>query len=82
MEEVGHGLLSESERRFLLALNELGVRYQFASSREVDLDGVPVRLLPLERILHSKRSAARSKDEPGIRQIELALEILSKLEDS
>jgi predicted nucleotidyltransferase len=155
MEEVGHGLLSDAERRFLLALNELGVRYmivgmsaallqgargstddvdlwfehigdsrigeaarraggfwvtrsqppllggaigdrfdvvltlsgvpdfagEFAGSREVDLDGVPVRLLPLERILHSKRSAARPKDEPGVRQIELALKILRKLED-
>jgi predicted nucleotidyltransferase len=54
---------------------------EFDGSRQEDLDGVPVRLLPLERILHSKRTAARSKDEPGIRQIELALEVLRKLED-
>ena len=70
--------------RFDLVLTLSGVpdfAQEFAGSREVDLDGVPVRLLPLERILHSKRAAARSKDEAGIRQIELALKILRKLED-
>ena len=46
---------------------------------EEDLGGVRVRVLPLARILTSKRAAARSKDEPGIRQIELALTIMSKL---
>jgi len=54
---------------------------EFEGSREVVLDGAPVRLLPLERILHSKRSAARSKAEPGIRQIELALKVFRKVED-
>ena len=154
MADDGHSLLSESERQFLVALNELGVRYlivgmsaallqgargatedidlwfehiadprigeaarraggfwvtrsqppllggalgdrfdvvltvsgipefvpEYTASSAIDLDGVRVRVLPLERILHSKRAAARQKDGPGIQQIELALEILKKLE--
>lgn len=52
---------------------------EYAKAREEDLDGVTVRLLPLERILHSKRAAGRLKDEPGIRQIELALQVMRKL---
>jgi predicted nucleotidyltransferase len=52
---------------------------EFVEALEEDLGGVQVRVLPLERILHSKRVAGRPKDEPGIRQIELALEIIRKL---
>jgi hypothetical protein len=70
--------------RFDVVLTLTGVP-DFASelegSREVELDGVPVRLLALLRILHSKRAAARAKDEPGIRQIEIALKLLRKLEE-
>ena len=154
MEDTDLALLNEAERQFLLALNELGVRYLFVgmsaallqgargATEDVDLwfenvgdprigeaarraggfwitrspppllggaigdridvvlslsglrdfayelagsiaatlDGVPIRLLPLERILHSKRTAARPKDEPGIRQIELALCVMRKLD--
>jgi hypothetical protein len=50
-------------------------------AREEMLDDVRVKILPLERILHSKRAAGRPKDEPGIRQIELALQVLGKLEE-
>jgi hypothetical protein len=39
MEEVGHGLLSEGERRFLLALNDLGVRYQIVGMSAALLQG-------------------------------------------
>jgi hypothetical protein len=39
MEEVGRGLLSESERRFLLALNELGVRYLIVGMSAALLQG-------------------------------------------
>jgi hypothetical protein len=155
MDDTGHELLSDAERRFLVALNDLDVRYlvvgmsaallqgargatedvdlwfedigdprigeaarraggfwitrsqppmlggaigdrfdvvltlsgikdfagEFAASRAQSLDGVPVRLLPLERILYSKRIAARPKDEPGIRQIEIALKLLGKLDE-
>ncbi len=53
---------------------------EFAGAVEEDLDGVKVRVLPLERILHSKRAAARAKDEPGIHQIELVLAVRRKLD--
>ena len=53
---------------------------EFAGAVEEDLDGVKVRVLPLERILHSKRVAARAKDEPGIHQIELVLAVRRKLD--
>jgi hypothetical protein len=46
-----------------------------------DLDGVEVRLMPLARILHSKRTAKRPKDEPGIHQIEVALKVRDALDD-
>ncbi len=49
---------------------------EVAAAVPLDLGGVPVRLLPLHRILHSKRMAGRPKDEPGIHQIEIALEVL------
>jgi predicted nucleotidyltransferase len=54
---------------------------ELVDAREEDLGGVRVRVLPLERILHSKRAAGRAKDEPGVRQIELALAILRELEE-
>ena len=54
---------------------------EYARAEEMTLEGVKVRLLPLHRILHSKRAAARTKDEPGIHQIEVALAVAQKLED-
>ena len=54
---------------------------EFASSVEEDLGGVRVHLLPLERILDSKRAAGRPKDGPGIHQIEIALKVRRKLEE-
>lgn len=44
-----------------------------------NIGGVDVRLLPLDRILYSKRAAARPKDAPGIQQIEIALDVIGKL---
>lgn len=46
-----------------------------------DMDGVEVRLMPLARILHSKRAAKRTKDEPGIHQIEVALKVREALDE-
>jgi hypothetical protein len=53
---------------------------EYARARRMAIGDVNVRVLPLDRILHSKRTAARPKDEPGIRQIELALELARRLE--
>lgn len=41
--------------------------------------GVEVKVLPLARTLHSKLTAARVKDEPGIHQIRLAISVLDDL---
>jgi hypothetical protein len=153
MDDADRDFLSEGERAFLLALNELGVRYllvgmsaallQGARGATEDMDiwfestgdprigeaairgggfwvtrttppmlggaigdrfdvvvlmsglpdfaaeyenavaetisGVPVKLLPLARILQSKLTAARAKDQPGIEQIRLALAVLEQL---
>jgi hypothetical protein len=51
---------------------------EYARSIREDLGGVDVKLLPLDRILHSKRAAARPKDAPGIQQIEIALELMNR----
>ena len=46
---------------------------EFARGREYDLDGVPVKVLPLERVIVSKRAAKRPKDEAQIPMLEAAL---------
>ncbi len=46
---------------------------EYASSREYDVEGLSVRVLPLERILASKRAASRAKDLPVIPALEDAL---------
>jgi hypothetical protein len=46
---------------------------EFARARDYDLDGVPVRVLPLERVIVSKRAAKRPKDVAQIPMLEAAL---------
>ena len=45
----------------------------FARAREYDLDGVRVRVLPLERIIVNKRAAKRPKDSAQLPMLEAAL---------
>lgn len=45
----------------------------FTRAREYELDGVPVKVLPLERVIVSKRAAKRPKDEAQIPMLEAAL---------
>jgi predicted nucleotidyltransferase len=54
---------------------------EYANAEEMNIEGVTVRLLPLDRILHSKTAAARTKDAPGIHQIEVALAVSRELEE-
>jgi hypothetical protein len=54
---------------------------EYQQAIPTDLDGVGVRLMPLARILHSKRAAKRTKDEPGIHQIEVALKVRDALDE-
>ena len=46
---------------------------EFARAHDYDLDGVPVKVLPLERVIVSKRAAKRLKDTAQIPMLEAAL---------
>jgi hypothetical protein len=46
---------------------------EFAAARDYDLDGVRVRVLPLERVIVSKRAAHRPKDTAQIPMLEAAV---------
>ena len=46
---------------------------EFSAAREYDLDGVRVRVLPLERVIVSKRAAMRPKDSAQLPMLEAAL---------
>ena len=50
---------------------------ELARSKLLTLDGVPVRILPLDRILASKRAANRAKDRAVIPALEEALAALA-----
>jgi predicted nucleotidyltransferase len=46
---------------------------EYASSISLTVEGIPVRVLPLERVLASKRAAGRPKDRAVIPALEEAL---------
>ena len=46
---------------------------EFLGAREYDLDGVRVKVLPLERVIVSKRAAQRQKDTAQLPLLEAAL---------
>lgn len=52
---------------------------EYAASTEVTLDGVPVRVLPLPRIIVSKRAANRTKDRAALPALELAMSVIERL---
>jgi hypothetical protein len=54
-------------------LNDFDVEYQ--SSREIEIDGILVRVLPLERVIASKRAASRPKDLAALPALEAALAV-------
>jgi hypothetical protein len=54
-------------------LDAFAVEYQRA--RVLDLDGLPVRVLPLERIIASKRAAGRAKDFAALPALEATLAV-------
>lgn len=58
----------------VLTLNGLDdFEIEYGRARTIDLDGLRVPVLPLERIIHSKRSAARKKDLAVLPALEAAL---------
>lgn len=46
---------------------------EFARAHDYDLEGVPVKVLPLERVIVSKRAARRPKDTAQLPMLEAAL---------
>lgn len=54
---------------------------EYVNAVEETVDGVKLHVLPLERVLVSKRAAGRSKDEPGVRQIELAIMVRREMRE-
>ncbi|HEX3772824.1 MAG TPA: nucleotidyltransferase [Polyangiaceae bacterium] len=51
---------------------------EFASAKTLEIDGVPLKVLPLERIIASKRASNRAKDLAAIPALEEALAALSE----
>ncbi len=68
--------LTSAERALLAAFNHRGVRYLVIGLSAAVLQGapvsddVPVRVLPLERIIASKRSTTRPKDLAALPALE------------
>ena len=52
---------------------------EYATSIALALDGVPVRVLPLERIIESKRTANRAKDQAVLYALESTLKVIRAL---
>jgi predicted nucleotidyltransferase len=51
---------------------------EYSRAREFSVDGVTLKVLPLERIIASKRAANRSKDQVALQNLELTLKLLGK----
>lgn len=50
-----------------------GFEQEYARARDYDLDGVRVKVLPLDRVIASKRAANRPKDVAQLPMLEAAL---------
>lgn len=48
---------------------------EYARSKTIEIDGLPVQVLPLERIIASKRAANRAKDRAALPALEAALAV-------
>jgi hypothetical protein len=48
---------------------------EYARAKVLEVDGVPVHVLPLDRVIHSKRSANRLKDQAALPALEAALAV-------
>jgi predicted nucleotidyltransferase len=51
---------------------------EYVRAKEFSVDGVALKVLPLERIVASKRAANRSKDQIALQNLELTLKLLGK----
>lgn len=52
---------------------------EISGARDVEIDGIPLKVLPLERIIASKRASNRAKDLAAIPALEEALAALSDI---
>ncbi len=57
----------------LSGLDDFDTEYQGA--RVIEVDGLSIRVLPLARIIHSKRTAGRPKDLAALPSLEAALAV-------
>lgn len=83
-------LLSPGERRFLSELHQRGVRYLLIGASAANAQGARIatvdmdlwfedlKILPLERIIVSKRAAGRRRDLAQIPALEEALAVLKE----
>jgi len=46
---------------------------EYANARQLEIDGVELRVLPLERVIASKRAARRPKDQAALPALEATL---------
>ena len=70
------GLGLEDRFDVVVTANGLGdFATEYAGARTVALDGLEIRVLPLARILTSKRAANRPKDQAQIPALEVALAV-------
>ncbi len=51
---------------------------EYGASQELTLDGVDLRVLPLARIIVSKRAANRPKDQAALPALELAVKVIER----
>jgi predicted nucleotidyltransferase len=64
--------------RFDVVLNMSGLgtfEEEYPGAKSLDIDGIPVRVLPLARIIASKRAANRLKDQAALPALEAALAV-------
>jgi predicted nucleotidyltransferase len=70
--------------RFDIVLNMSGLRdfqTEYAQSKSIDMEGIRLTVLPLERIVESKRAANRPKDRAALPALEAALAVLQELDE-
>ncbi len=53
---------------------------EYKDAKRIEIDGVPVPVLPLARIIVSKRAANRVKDRATLEALELALKVMQRVE--
>lgn len=68
---------NEGERTFLRASGLRSFPEEYAESISIDIEGVPLRVLPLTRILASKRAVGRHQGLAQIPAIEEAIAALA-----